>query len=129
MVVGPRKLARPAGGARGRAELLQQGLFRTQRNRPAGFRRNFPFQGDVARAAATQRSKWKSTRLRTRVLGSSSRWASSILRKGTRCEVDIRPASEHPYLRLQEKGRHVETIRVSEELNLDVAPDVCMANC
>ncbi len=33
------------------------------------------------------------------------------------------PRRNIAYLRLQEKGAEVETIRVSEELNVDVAPD------
>jgi uncharacterized protein YuzE len=33
------------------------------------------------------------------------------------------PRRNIAYLRLQEKGSQVETIRVSEELNVDVAPD------
>ena len=33
------------------------------------------------------------------------------------------PRRNIAYLRLQEKGREVETIRISEELNVDLAPD------
>ncbi len=33
------------------------------------------------------------------------------------------PRSNVAYLRLHEKGAQVETIRVSDELNVDVAPD------
>ena len=33
------------------------------------------------------------------------------------------PRRNVAYLRLQEKGADVETLRVSEELNVDVAPD------
>ena len=33
------------------------------------------------------------------------------------------PRRNIAYLRLQEKGAEVETIRISEELNVDLAPD------
>ena len=33
------------------------------------------------------------------------------------------PRRNIAYLRLQKKGREVETIRISEELNVDLAPD------
>lgn len=33
------------------------------------------------------------------------------------------PRRNIAYLRLPEKGREVETIRISEELNVDLAPD------
>lgn len=33
------------------------------------------------------------------------------------------PSRNIAYLRLQEKGAEVETIRVSDELNVDLAPD------
>ena len=33
------------------------------------------------------------------------------------------PRRNIAYLRLHEKGREVETIRISEELNVDLAPD------
>jgi uncharacterized protein YuzE len=33
------------------------------------------------------------------------------------------PRRNIAYLRLQEKGKEVETIRISEELNVDLAPD------
>jgi uncharacterized protein YuzE len=36
--------------------------------------------------------------------------------------VDSVPHRNIAYLRLQEKGNQVETIRVSDELNVDVAP-------
>jgi uncharacterized protein YuzE len=87
-----------------------------------GFRRNFPFEG-----------MWRGRRYATKqveayAVDEESSWLVHRSRQvffGERYVVKLTydPRRNIAYLRLQEKGAEVETIRVSEELNVDVAPD------
>jgi uncharacterized protein YuzE len=48
---------------------------------------------------------------------------AKFLRKPTRPNFPYDPRQNIAYLRLQEKTAEVETIRISDALNVDVSPD------
>jgi uncharacterized protein YuzE len=88
-----------------------------------GFRRNFPFEG-----------MWRGRRYATKqveayAVDEESTWlvitvvVKYFSERGNVVKLTYDPRRNIAYLRLQEKGSEVETIRVSEELNVDVAPD------
>jgi len=86
-----------------------------------GFRRNFPFEGEwrgrgyrttQIEAYAIEASGWLAITVIVRYF-SGSYWM----------RLTYDPRYNIAYLRLRNKGADVETIRLSNQLNVDIAPD------
>jgi uncharacterized protein YuzE len=90
----------------------------------SGFRRNFPFDG-------TWRGRSYAAK-QVEVYAGAGRWRLArhhgrdqvFWREGAQAmKLTYDPRQNIAYLRLQEKTGEIETIRVSDELNVDIAPD------
>jgi uncharacterized protein YuzE len=87
-----------------------------------GFRRNFPFAG-LWRGRPYANSNWRPTPSKRTTVGWSSRSWCAIFKEGKPMQLTYDPRHNIAYIRLREKSDEVETLRISDELNIDLAPD------
>ena len=86
-----------------------------------GFRRNFPFAG-LWRGRPYANSNWRPTPSKRTTVGWSSGSWCAIFKEGKPMQLTYDPRHNIAYIRLREKSDEVETLRISDELNIDSRP-------
>jgi uncharacterized protein YuzE len=74
-------------------------------------------------AAHTPTSNWRLTPLRRMAAGWSSRSWCDTIKESKPMQLTYDPRYNIAYIRLREKSAEAETLRISDELNIDMAPD------